>query len=107
MSLKTFAMQGSQLTEDDYSEVLDALWAARAKWYYIGACFKLKPSDLDTIDMEAEVEVKFRKMVSMWLKSGRNCTWKAVVEALSHHTVDMLKVAKERSDFLKDKCEKG
>ena len=100
-------MQGSQLTEDDYSEVLGALWAARAKWYYIGACFKLKPSDLDTIDMEAEVEVKFRKMVSMWLKSGRNCTWQAVVEALSHHTVDMLKVAKEHSDFLKDKCEGG
>lgn len=87
--------------------MLDALWAARVKWYYIGARFKLKASDLDTIDMETEVDVKFRKMVSMWLKSGRNCTWKAVVEALSHHTVDMLKVAREHSDCLKEKCEKG
>ena len=103
-----FAMQGSQLTEDDYPEVLDALWAARVKWYNIGVRFRIKISNLDTIDMEAvDVEVKLRKMLSMWLKSRGDCTWKAVVEALSHHTVDMLKVAKEHSDSLKDKCKRG
>ena len=88
--------------------MLDALWAARTKWYNIGVRFRIRITDLDTIDMEtADVEVKLRKMLSMWLKSGGDCTWKAVVEALSHHTVDMLKVAKERSDFLKGKCERG
>ena len=107
VSLKPFAMQGSQLTEDDYADVLDALWAARVKWYNIGVRFKIKPSDLDPINMEMDVDTKLQKMIRVWLNSGRNCTWKAVVEALSHHTVDMLKVAKEHSDFLKDKCERG
>ena len=60
-------MQVSQLTEDDYPDVFDALWAARAKWYNIGLRFRIKASDLDTIDMEGDAEVKLRKMLSKWL----------------------------------------
>ena len=97
--------QGSQLTLDDYPGVSEALWDARHKWFSIGARFGIGVPDLEAIDQEGGVEVKFHKMVITWLRAGNACNWKRVYEALSHPTVGMQHMAKKLIKSQKDKCE--
>ena len=97
--------QGSQLTLDDYPGVSEALWDARHKWFSVGARFGIGVPDLEAIDKEGDVELKFQKMVITWLKAGNDCNWKKVCEALSHPTVGMQHMAKKLNYSQKDKCE--
>ena len=87
------SQQGSHLTLDDYPEVSAALWDARHKWFAIGARFGIKVTDLEAICNEDDVEERFQRMVITWLKTGKNCNWKHVCEALGHPTVGMQHMA--------------
>ena len=97
--------QGSQLTLDDYPGLSEALWDARHKWFSIGARFGIGVPDLEAIDQEGDVEMKFRKMVIMWLKAGNRCNWKNVCEALIHPTVGMKHMAKRLKSSFNDESE--
>lgn len=92
--------QGSQLSLNDYPAVSEALWDARHKWFSIGARFEIGVPNLEAIDQEAGVEVKFQKMVITWLKAGNDCNWRKVCEVLSHPTVGMQHMAKKLSKSL-------
>ena len=97
--------QGSELSLDDYPGVSEALWDARHKWFSIGTRFEIGVPDLEVIDKEGDVEVKFQKMVITWLKAGNNCNWKKVCEALSHPTVGMQHMAKKLNSSQKDRSQ--
>ena len=97
--------QGSHLTLDDYPGVSEALWDARHKWFSIGARFGIGIPSLEAIDKEGDVELKFQKMVIIWLKAGNDCNWKKVCEALSHPTVGMQHMAKKLNTSQKDEPE--
>ena len=83
-----------------------ALWDARDRWFDIGARFGIKVPDLEVIRNEDDVDERFRRMIIAWLKAGKNCNWKQVCEALSHHTVGMHQMAEKLRDSQEDKAYK-
>ena len=83
-------MQGEELSIDDIRNVLDLSWNAREKWHLIGVRFSMEASELGVIerDNKNDIEEQFRNMIKKWLEmGGKGCTWKAVYDALRHHTV--------------------
>ena len=91
--------EGGVGTESDVSDsvktdglplriVVNKLWDAKGKWYYIGLCLGLNKTDLDTIerDNQHSTDSCFRKMISKWLElvSG---TWQMLIDALRDKTV--------------------
>ena len=83
-------MQGEELSIDDFSNVIHLSWAARNKWKSIGVRFSMLVSDLDVIENnnKNDIDKQFRNMIKKWLEmGGKGCTWKAVYDALRHHTV--------------------
>lgn len=84
-----------------------ALWDARNKWFDIGARFGIRISDLEVIRNEDDVDERFRRMIIAWLKAGKNCNWKHICEALSHHTVGMQHIAMKLRDSQEDKSERA
>ena len=97
--------QGANLTLDDYAEVSSALWDAKHKWFSIGVRFGIKVTELEAIRSEDSVEERFHRMVTTWLKAGKNCNWKHICEALSHHTVGMQHMAENLRDSPEDKSQ--
>ena len=83
-----------------------ALWDARHKWFDIGARFGIRVPDLEVIRKEDDEEERFRRMIIAWLKAGKNCNWKHICEALSHHTVGMHHMAETMRDSQEDKSHK-
>ena len=80
---------------DDFAEVQEALWPARAKWKNIGIRLKLAVSDLECINAEpgSGLDEKFDRMLSARLKKIEPCTWRDLYDALNHPTVAMSDVA--------------
>ena len=85
------------LTVDDFADVQSVLWKARSKWFSIGVRLQLNVTDLEAINREQglDLEDKFVKMILSWLESGKRCTWKALREALKHHTVNLPELAQQ------------
>ena len=91
-------MQGEELSIDDFSNVIDLSWAARKKWYFIGVRFSMQVLELDVIEKNNnnDIDEQFRKMIKKWLEmGGTGCTWKAIYDALRHHTVGLNSIAEE------------
>ena len=85
------------LTEDNFPDVLSALWVAREKWFFIGTQLRLNVADLKAIDLGSgpNLENKLVNMILSWLRSGEKCTWRALIEALKHQTVSFPTLAEE------------
>jgi len=96
------------LTVDDFADVQSALWTARSKWYNIGVQLRLRVTDLEAIDSEPglDLEGKFRKMILSWLKLGQQqCTWRALREAVRHHTVNLPELAQQiKTNYESQNC---
>ena len=87
-------MELTQLTENDLGDIQEEAWDARAQWYNIGLRLRLSTTDLDVIDKDqGNTEAKFRCMLLKWLRSGKQCTWEALCEALSARSVDLTVLA--------------
>ena len=83
-----------ELKEEDLSDVQDELWEARSKWYNIGLRLGIPPSDLDVIKKDGDdTEAWFRNMLLKWLRKGKNCTWEALIKALSSPSVGQTMLA--------------
>ena len=83
------------LSEDDLQVIQDKLWNARSNWYNIGLGLRMKTADLDVIDEDhSNSDTKFRKMLTKWLRSGKNCTHEALCKALSAPSVDYSSLVK-------------
>ena len=98
----SFFIQDTEIAVDDLGVVMEKLWDARTKWYYIGVQFGITVSDLDVIEMEPKSDVTemFRKMIMTWLKKGENCTWRTVYDALKHCTVEQQRIAENLKSWL-------
>ena len=107
--LPSIFVQDTEITNDDLGDVMEKLWDARTKWYYIGVRFGITAPELDVIEMESKSDVSemFRKMIREWLKKGENCTWRAVYDALNHRTVEQKRIAEELKSWLVARPVKG
>ena len=100
--------QNEELSDDDFSTILERMWNAKNKWYFIGVRFNIPVSELDTIETNnPKVENQFIGMIKKWLEMGQNCTWKAIHDALKHHTVDCGSIAKEFEQWILTRLVKG
>ena len=83
------------MKEEDLSDVQDELWDARIKWYNIGLRLGILAPDLDVIENDGgDTEAWFRNMLRKWLRQGKNCTWEALIKALSSPSVGQTMLAK-------------
>ena len=85
------------LTVEDFADVQSVLWEARSQWFNIGVRLRLKVTDLKAIDREVglDLEDKFVKMIISWLEHGQRCTWRVLIKALKHHTVNLPELARQ------------
>ncbi|CAI8054937.1 hypothetical protein GBAR_LOCUS29976 [Geodia barretti] len=88
-----------QLGIEDFTEVQEALWAARSKWHNIGTRLKLDVHELENIEAEGGMglDMKFNLMIKTKLKKIEPCTWRDLYDALNHPTVAMSDVANKLS----------
>jgi hypothetical protein len=103
---------GEELSIEYFSDVISLSWDARKKWYFIGVRLSMPVSELDVIEKNKnDIDEQFRNMIKKWLEmGGKGCTWKAVYDALRHHTVGHNSIAEELKKTLpsihKDTCRK-
>ncbi|CAI8020892.1 Interferon-induced helicase C domain-containing protein 1 [Geodia barretti] len=82
------ASSKDDLRVDDLYEIQEAIWDARPKWRNIGLGLKIRPPDIEVIDVNnGNVDDKFHGMILKWLQNGKNCTWGALCEVLSLRSV--------------------
>ena len=93
----TVPSQGDvELSIADLPTVLDKMWNARTKWYFIGVRFEIMAPDLDAIEAGSKnIGDMFRKMIATWLEKGRARTWRAIYNALEHPTVGQHSLAND------------
>ena len=60
---------------------------------------------MEAIRNENDVEERFQRMLTTWLKAGKGCNWKHICEALGHHTVGMQHMAEKLRDSEKDRSQ--
>ena len=78
-----FFAECNQLHIENLREIYEALFDARDKWYDIGMFLKLQIETLNGIENnEVQLDRQFRKMLLLWLQSGKNRTWYALADAL-------------------------
>ena len=70
---------------NNFSDVLEAVWEARSKWYNIGLKLGTSPGTLDAIKASSKENVDdcITAMIKDWLKNGNpRPTWAAIAKAL-------------------------
>ena len=84
-----------ELKVKDLSVVQNKLWDARSKWRYIGLDLGILASDLEVIKKDGDdTDEKFHSMLLKWLCEGKNCTWEALIKALSSPSVGQTTLAR-------------
>ena len=73
----------------DLGDVLEEVFAVRAKWHNIGLKLKVDVGTLDSIGAShGGHDSKLREMLSVWLKGVKpRATWGALVSALKSQSV--------------------
>ncbi len=85
-----------ELTVDNFNEVAQALYGARARWYSIGRALKVHPFTLSVIkSRQHTLRIQFSKMLLNWLRNGKNRSWQTLVEALQTQMVGRPDLAKK------------
>ena len=77
------------MTVADLKDVLEEVYDARSKWYYIGLHLKLPLGTLSAIESECKSSPDdgCRKMLQKWLETGKVRTWRALADALESELV--------------------
>ena len=90
-------LQNEELSQNDFSKIIDRMWNAKNKWNLIGVQFNIPVSELETIEKNNPHNIvnQFIDMIKKWLEIGQNCTWQAIHDALNHPTVGHGAIAKE------------
>ena len=77
----------------DLDKVLRAVFPAKAKWKLIGIELGVPIGEIDSIEsMGSDVDEKFMKTLAIWLRRGKNTTWKALAEAMGAITVERIDI---------------
>ena len=82
----------------DLSDVLEAVWEARSKWYNIGLKLGTSSGTLDAIKASAKENVDdcVTTMIKDWLNNGKpQPTWAAVAKALKSPMVGCKHLAEQ------------
>ena len=81
------------LTTEYFRDVINAVWPARLKWYWIGIQLGLQLVQLQVIehDNPRSTDDCMMAMIQAWLRQGG--TWKELISALKHKTVEYHDVA--------------
>lgn len=87
---------------NDLGDVLEAVWEARRKWYYLGLKLGTSPSTLDEIKAanqnDEDSASSITEVVKGWLNSGRDDhTWATVAKALRSPMVGCAELADKLS----------
>ena len=82
------------LTTENFRDVINAVWQARLKWYWIGIQLGLQLVQLQVIehDNPRSTDDCMKAMIQAWLKQ-EGATWKELISALKHETVEYHDVA--------------
>ena len=77
-------ISGHLLGIEDLGDVLEAIWEARRKWYFLGLKLGISPNTLDEIKGASQSEDDgITEVIKGWLSSGRDDrTWITVAKAL-------------------------
>ena len=88
-------LSGHPLGINDLGDVLEAVWEARKKWYYLGLKLGTSPHTLDEIKADNQNdEDRITEVIKDWLNSDRNDrTWATVAKALRSPLVGYAKLA--------------
>ena len=88
-------LSGHQLGINDLGDVLEAVWEARKKWYFLGLKLGTSPPTLDEIKANNQSdEDRITEVIKDWLNSDRSdCTWATVAKALRSPMVGCAKLA--------------
>ena len=82
---------GPVLGIGDLDTVLEAVWEAKEKWFYIGLKLGIKKNKLDTIKGDKQnIEDCFTEVIMNWLSNDEatyTCTWAAMAAALRSPSV--------------------
>ena len=84
-----FFFSGQLLSTDDLDTVLDAVWDAKERWFYIGLKLGIKSDKLNVIKQDNDsVDNRFTAVLEEWLsRNEANRTWTSMAEALRSRTV--------------------
>ena len=79
------------LSETDLPTIVDELYDATPKWYYIGIQLKLKISKLDSIkkDHKDIIDECFPQMIIAWLRTSNQVpkTWSTLADVLKRRCI--------------------
>ena len=82
---------GQILGIDDLDAVIQTIWDAREKWFFIGLKLGIKKDKLEDIKREhSNVDDRFTEMLMNWLSNDETtytCTWGAMATALRSPSV--------------------
>ena len=84
----------ASLTSQNFKDVSNKVWKARASWYNLGIQLGVDIDQLDIINKENpnNIESCFREMIKLWLKQ-EHPNWKDMISALIHETVNEKQLA--------------
>ena len=85
------------LTEKDLPEIVNELFGARSKWYFIGLQLGLEASTLDSIrkDYRESTDNCFCQVIIVWLKSSSHATktWSTLADVLKRQCIGFEELA--------------
>ena len=81
--------QVEKLSSRDLKDVFNFCYEARCDWYSIGLMLGISDDDLEPIENDNPQDSSkcFRKMLSHWLKSDLDRTWKSLYNTLGANSV--------------------
>ena len=89
--LSLLIFSGQVLGISDLDAVIEAIWEARKKWFYIGLNLGIKKEKLEDIKREnQDVDDRFTEMVLTWLSNDKDtytCTWATLATVLRSPSV--------------------
>ena len=82
------------VVEIDHAFLLDELVNVREQWYPLGLQLKVSTKMLDRIRTQfPDPEDQLPEMLTTWLTSGDNTSWKALTDALKSRSVGGYQIA--------------
>ena len=87
-----FLTSGQLLGVGDLDAVIEAVWEAKDKWFYIGLKLGINKDKLDAIkqDHSQDVDDCFTETIMTWLSNDEasySCTWATMATALRSPSV--------------------
>ena len=102
---------GYRLTTEDLSNVVSAIWDARARWKEIGSNLGLKSGDIESISLNNQCNTDrcFRDMLAAWLReAGTHINWTTLLNVLKSPQVGMGYLAEvARSQIIEAQAERN